>query len=145
MVIFPNMLRRMNTVSMKVLVDDFHTRKFAVSVRMSQESQNGSEEEAGYKTKAPDLEAKTPPYAPYPEARYSMARLFYQDTVVIETQGRTSPREAWHLATRDAGVAMFDRVILREIDKVERGLEPMGAGEAFVDTNLASVHVVGLR
>jgi 5,5'-dehydrodivanillate O-demethylase len=146
MLIFPNMLRRMNTVSMKVPVDDFHTKKFAVSVRMSPESHNDSgEEETGYRTKSPDLDAKTPPYAPYPQAHFRMDKLFYQDTMVIETQGRTSAREAWHLATRDAGVAMFDRMILREIDRVERGLEPMGAGAAFVDTNLESVHVVGLR
>jgi 5,5'-dehydrodivanillate O-demethylase len=143
LVIFPNMLRRMNTVSMKVPVDDFHTKKFAVSVRLSPESQNG--EEADYRKKVPDLEAKSPPYAAYPEARYSMSRLFYQDTMAIETQGRTSAREAWHLGTRDGGVTMFDRMILREIDNVEHGLEPLGAGEAFIDTNLASVQLVGVR
>ena len=34
-----------------------------------------------------------------------------QDTMVSESQGRTSAREAWHLGTRDATVVMFDRLI----------------------------------
>ncbi len=68
--------------------------------------------------------------------------------MAIETQGPVSPRHAWHLGTRDNGIALFANIILREIDKVERGLAPLGTdyGPNDVgDTNLKAIDTVGLR
>ena len=151
LLIFPNMLRRMNMLSLKVPVDDFHTKKFVVTVDMGLLGQLGSERGAGDKKSEADVyfrvptNAKTPIDAPYPQATYSMRQLPHQDMMVIESQGARSPREAWRLGTRDDGIAFFDEMILREIDKVARGLSPIAVGEAFIDTNLEAVHAVGLR
>jgi len=146
LLIFPNILRRMNMLSVKAPADDTHTRRFVVTVKVKREGVNGSGRPGQYH--AVLAEAKTPPDAPYPEARYQTNKLPYQDMMAIESQGKVSPRESWHLGTKDDGVAMYDRMILREIDKVAAGLEPLGAGEQareVVDTNFAAVHAVGLR
>jgi hypothetical protein len=89
--------------------------------------------------------AKTPIDAAYPEATYSMRQLSHQDMMAIESQGAVSARENWRQGTMDSGIAFFDDMILREIDKVERGLTPIGVGETYVDTNLEAIHAVGLR
>ena len=141
----------MNMLSLKVPVDDFHTKKFVVTVDMGLSGQLGSERSADTKKSDDDLyfrvptTAKTPIDAPYPEATYSMKQLPHQDMMAIESQGPRSPREAWRLGTRDDGIAFFDDMILREIDKVERGIAPIAVSEAFIDTNLEAIHAVGLR
>src|SRR5581483_8917142 len=111
-----NMLRRMNMLSLKVPVDDFHTRKFVVTVDMGLPGQLGAENRpltapSPASGEAPSLyfrvpiNAKTPIDAPYPEASYSMRQLPHQDMMAIESQGPRSPREVWRLGTRDAGIA----------------------------------------
>jgi 5,5'-dehydrodivanillate O-demethylase oxygenase subunit len=146
LLIFPNMLRRMNMLSIKAPADDTHTRRFVVTVKIKRE--NGSASPGPGRYHADLSEAKSPPQAPYPEARYRMDRLPHQDLMAIESQGTISPRDAWHLGTKDDGVAMYDRMILREIEKVAQGQDPKGTGvntPALVDTNFEAVHAVGLR
>ncbi len=148
LLIFPNMLRRMNTLSIKAPTDDTHTKKYVVAVRTNPDADPVARTNASSGYRSTSSDAKTPIEAAYPDARYRMDKLPYQDMMAIESQGRISPREAWHLGTKDDGVAMLDRMILREIDKVARGLEPLGAGEharEIVDTNFDALHTVGLR
>jgi 5,5'-dehydrodivanillate O-demethylase oxygenase subunit len=147
LLIFPNMLRRMNTLSIKAPTDDTHTKKYVVTVRTPTEGlDTGTVGANGYRSIG--SEAKTPMEATYPIARYRMDRLPFQDMMAIETQGGISPRHSWHLGTKDDGVAMLDRMILREIENVADGRNPKGMGAeagGIVDTNFDAFHAVGLR
>lgn len=149
-VVFPNLLRRMNMLSVKIPIDDYHTTKFIVTARLGEDYP--ADEDGRYAASdrrnvigVDRAEAKTPSHATYPQARYHMNLLLNQDIMAIETQGAISARERWRLGSRDDGVAMFDRILLREIDRVERGLEPLGASLPFVDTHFQAVHAVGVR
>jgi hypothetical protein len=55
-----------------------------------------------------------------------MDRLRFQDVTALETQGPISARETERLATADRGVVLFRTVLKREIEKVQKGLDPMG-------------------
>jgi 5,5'-dehydrodivanillate O-demethylase oxygenase subunit len=148
LLIFPNMLRRMNTLSIKAPTDDTHTMKYVVAVRTDREGPDSPAAGGANGYRATSSDAKSPMDAAYPAAQYRMDRLPYQDMMAIESQGGISPRDAWHLGTKDDGVAQLDRMILREIDRVAQGLDPKGTGaeaRAIVDTNFDAIHVVGLR
>jgi len=57
-----------------------------------------------------------------------------------ETQGAISNRTVERLATSDAGLVMLRELMFEEIEKVQRGLDPMGVvrdpEHAIIDTNL---------
>jgi 5,5'-dehydrodivanillate O-demethylase len=57
-----------------------------------------------------------------------------------ETQGTITNRSVEHLATSDRGVVMLREMIKREIEKVQRGEDPMvvirDPDHAMIDTNL---------
>jgi hypothetical protein len=55
-----------------------------------------------------------------------MDQIPYQDLTVMETQGVVSDRTAWRMGTSDYGVALFHELLLREMARVERGLNPLG-------------------
>jgi 5,5'-dehydrodivanillate O-demethylase oxygenase subunit len=147
-VVFPNILRRMNQVSVKCPVDDTHTHKFAIRVDLN----NGTIDDWGTVQRGtyimPPANTKTPIDATHPIARYRMDKVPNQDVMVIETQGAISARDNWRAGTRDVGVAFFDDLLMREIDKQARGEEPMAVVHEpgqVIDTNLEAVHVVGAR
>jgi hypothetical protein len=74
----------------------------------------------------------------YPSVGYQMNKLRYQDIMAIETQGLISPREAWHPATGDRGVVLYERMLLREMDRVAAGHDPVGVTRdpnVVIDTN----------
>lgn len=50
----------------------------------------------------------------------------FQDRLVMEGQGPISPRDRWRMATSDRGVAMLHEMLFREMDRVDRGLDPIG-------------------
>jgi len=136
--VFPNMLRRITELSIKVPVDDTHTRKFIVFVEREKNGHRDGAEQApvDYYVMQPD-DGKSAP-GKYPDVTYRMDRLRYQDMMAIESQGVVSPRHNWHPATGDRGVAMFERMILREIDRVQQGHDPVGVTRdpnEVIDTN----------
>jgi 5,5'-dehydrodivanillate O-demethylase len=49
-----------------------------------------------------------------------------QDEMAWIGQGAMSPRPGEHLATSDAGIALYRRLLLENIERVERGEDPMG-------------------
>lgn len=57
-----------------------------------------------------------------------------------ETQGPISPRPDERLATSDAGVVMLRELMFSEMEKVQRGDDPLGVirdpNHAIIDTNL---------
>jgi 5,5'-dehydrodivanillate O-demethylase oxygenase subunit len=55
-----------------------------------------------------------------------------------ETQGVVADRTKEHLGNSDKGVALLRKVMFEEIEKVQRGEDPMGVvrDERVIDTNL---------
>jgi 5,5'-dehydrodivanillate O-demethylase oxygenase subunit len=50
----------------------------------------------------------------------------FQDRMMMEGQGPISPREKWRTATSDGGLVLLHQMLMREMEKVERGLDPIG-------------------
>jgi 5,5'-dehydrodivanillate O-demethylase len=145
--IFPNMLRRMHELSIKVAVDDTHTKKFALFVDMHSEDQPSDDPaDAPDYFVFPQEQGKGAAGKAYPDTTYKMNSLRYQDIMAIETQGIFTARQNWHPGTADKGVAMYDRMILREMDRVRDGHDPIGVvrdSDQYVDTNFEILHEIG--
>jgi len=139
--LFPNILRQLNTTHIRVPIDDEHTR--IVHVRFDP-TEDGSiveeEEDPPVSYPAP---YKDPPDALHPFTRFRMDKeVTGQDHMAWETQGPIADRSKERLATSDAGIAMLRKTMEREIEKVRRGLDPMGvirdSGQnVFIDTGLS--------
>jgi 5,5'-dehydrodivanillate O-demethylase len=145
--VFPNMLRRITELSIKVPVDDTHTRKFVVFVERERNGHVRENQEAvDYYVMQAD-EGKSGVGA-YPDVSYRMDKLRYQDLMAIESQGLISPRHNWHPATGDRGVAMFERMILREMDRLQEqpNYDPVGVirdPNVVIDTNYEFYRNIG--
>ena len=55
-----------------------------------------------------------------------MGRKTYQDMAAWIGQGPVSPRTREHLGAGDTGVIMYHKMLFEEMDKVERGEDPLG-------------------
>jgi len=138
LLVFPNMLRRVNQVQVHVPIDDTHTRTFKLYFLCERNGYDAkaAQDPVDYYILQPG-EGKFGTGA-YPDARYGIDRLTRQDVMAIETQGGISPRHNWRLATSDRGVALFEQVLLREIDRVQQGHDPKGVvrdPNQVIDTN----------
>jgi 5,5'-dehydrodivanillate O-demethylase len=125
-IIFPNMLRRVNQLQIHVAIDDTNTRLFKLYFsrdRVDYDPTAGTEPVDFYVQEPEEL--KSGP-GPYPHVRHYMDELGHQDLMAIETQGATASRPDWHLATGDRGVMLFERMLIREMDRVRDGLDPVG-------------------
>jgi len=60
------------------------------------------------------------------EGKIIAATIPYQDMTAWVGQGPISPRTNEHLGTSDAGVILYHKMLLEEIEKVERGEDPLG-------------------
>ena len=60
------------------------------------------------------------------EGRYMPDQLNAQDMMVMISQGPITDHTAENLAESDKGVVLYRRTLLREIEKVERGEDPLG-------------------
>ena len=150
LIAFPCVQRIFNDFSIKVPIDDTHTRQYSVYTDLnlgwssgregganSSRGSNGSSGSNGAKVFSEwngaieyymesTGEGKSPPDASYPFARYRMDRLRFQDVMAIETQGPISDRENERLGTADRGVVLLREMLRREIEKVQQGLDPIG-------------------
>jgi 5,5'-dehydrodivanillate O-demethylase len=83
------------------------------------------------------MPAGTPPQAyedipywdfPYLEAdgRVKVDTVFNQDMMVWLTQGQISDRTTERLGTSDKGIILYRQVLLEQIERVERGEDPIG-------------------
>jgi len=115
---FPNIKRRTEEVSIKVPVDDTHTKKYVIFFDPSTKSTQDLPIEHWLRQDHAELVG--------PDGRNRMDEIRFQDLTVMHTQGAISERENWRLGASDRGIALLHEVLLREIDKVERGLDPIG-------------------
>jgi len=138
--IFPNILRHGNDTQIRVPIDDTHTYVVFVNFEPSQDGSPVDEPEA--------LEVeylgpyKLPAEALYPEAHYTMEHVQPQDHMAWESQGPIANRPGERLATSDRGIVMLREMVEREIEKVQRGQDPMcvvrDPDHAMIDTNHSS-------
>ncbi len=135
--LFPNILRQGDGTHIRVPIDDTHT--WIYDVRFVP-TDDGSEVEDDEPEIRPFRPFKDPIDGHYPEARFRMDEVPAQDYMAWESQGPIANRTVERLATSDRGVVMYRQMLLREIGRVQGGLDPMGvirdANHAVIETNL---------
>lgn len=62
-----------------------------------------------------------------------------QDIMVAVTQGAIADRTREHLGSSDAGVAMYRRLLLEQIEKIRRGEDPMGVIRDSAENDLITL------
>jgi 5,5'-dehydrodivanillate O-demethylase len=133
--IFPNMLRQGYGLQIRTPVDDAHTLHFQVFFEPGPEpidplADLPVEYRAAYKQPADGL---------HPYAHFTMDSVLAQDHAMWETQGPVADRTTEHLSYSDRGVSMLRKLARDEMDKVQRGQDPMGVYRGpeglIVDTN----------
>jgi len=77
----------------------------------------------------------------HPYTKFRMDAVQAQDHMAWETQGPIADRTRERLTSSDRGVIMLREVMMREIKKVQHGLDPMGvirdpAQNPMIDTHL---------
>ncbi len=126
-IIFPNILAvgngdpkaRYHSFQMRVPVDDTHTLHLWFNAYLPPAGAVVPEH----------LRAKVHTYdVPYRDAQghFIMDNIDGQDMMAWVTQGAIADRTQEHLGASDKGVALYRRVLKREMKKVQDGLEPMG-------------------
>jgi 5,5'-dehydrodivanillate O-demethylase len=138
--IFPNSLREGNAMQIRVAMDDTHTAHYRVYFDPLRpgEAPRGEDDPVPVSRLAP---YKEPADALHPRARFNMwISVAAQDHMAWETQGPVTDRTAEHLSYSDRGVALFRRLLKENMDRVARGLDPMGVvrdpGHPIIDTHL---------
>ena len=137
--IFPNILRFDNRTQIRVPIDDEHT--WHVAIQFDPTPDGSIVEEEGDPPVKYDNPYKTPADASYPDARYRMDTVQTQDYMVWETQGAIANRSREHLSYADRGVVLLRQVVRENIERVQRGLDPIGIVRdpdvRIIDTNLS--------
>src|SRR5438270_9140510 len=140
--IFPTHLRT-GSMWLRMPIDETHTWQATV---LFVPNEDGSIVDPS--TEEPEVTClpaiKDPPDALHPAATYNFyapwGQILTQDMVMWETQGPISPRTDERLATSDKGIVMLRDLMFQEIEKVQRGDDPLGVmrdpNHAIIDTNL---------
>jgi 5,5'-dehydrodivanillate O-demethylase oxygenase subunit len=137
-VIFPNILRQGNAGQIRVPMDDTHTKIYFVRFFPTEDGSLVDDDEPPVEYIGP---YKNPPEALHPYTRFRMDAVQAQDHMAWETQGAIMDRTCERLTTSDRGVILFREVMMREMDRVQQGLDPMGvirdaAHNPMIDTHL---------
>ena len=135
--IFPNILRHGNDTQIRVPMDDAHT--WVVFVNFEPSEDGSIVEDEGELLVDYLGPYKEPADCVHPFTHFTMREVQYQDHMAWETQGPIADRSVERLATSDRGVVMFRDMLRREIEKVQRGEDPMcvvrDPDHATIDTN----------
>jgi 5,5'-dehydrodivanillate O-demethylase oxygenase subunit len=137
-VIFPNILRQGNVGQIRVPMDDTHTKIYFVRFFPSEDGSLVENEEPPVEYIAP---YKNPPDALHPYTKFRMDSVQPQDHMAWETQGPIADRTRERLTSSDRGIVMLREVMMREMKRVQQGLDPMGVirepgQNTMVDTHL---------
>ncbi len=138
--IFPNNLRQGNATQIRVPIDDTHTRIFLVRFYPTEDGRTVD------KTEDPPVKVvkpyKDPPDALHPFTKFRLEDVQAQDHMAWETQGPIADRTRERLSTSDHGIAMLREIMMREMEKVKKGQDPMGtlrhpSEDKIIDTKLS--------
>ena len=136
--IFPNVLRQANRTQIRVPIDDTHT--WICYVHFVPNEDGSVVEEEGDLPVEYKPPFKDPPDGLHPIARFRMDDVDGQDFMAWETQGPIADRTREHLTSSDHGVIMLREMLKREIEKVEKGLDPINVirdpNHPMIDTKL---------
>jgi 5,5'-dehydrodivanillate O-demethylase oxygenase subunit len=141
--LFPTVLRQANRTQIRVPIDDTHTWIVYVHFVPDSAEPRADKDDVPVSYRKP---YKNPPGALHPFARFRLNEVDAQDFMAWETQGPILDRTRERLAGSDRGVVMYREMLRREIQKVERGLDPMNVfrdpDHGIIDTKLdESLHV----
>jgi 5,5'-dehydrodivanillate O-demethylase len=124
--LFPTVLRHVapydegsghrHNLQIRVPVDDFHTQVFRVNF-LPMDSER-SPPEAPVQVRFVQL--KTGP------REYKMNMVSAQDSMAWETQGARTDRSEEHLGVSDQGIIELRKLLREQIERVRRGLDPIG-------------------
>lgn len=122
--IFPNILRigdgvRDDLMHWRVPVDDESTYLFEMTFYPTEGMDADPEDEIR------EMEVLPKDFGRSEDGSYDMLTFPTQDQMAWETQGRIADRTKEHLGASDRGIALLRRMLAEEIDKVERGEDPM--------------------
>lgn len=136
--VFPSILRQGASTQFRTPIDDTHTWHVHVNF---DPTEDGSEPEDAFEPKIEDMGPyKQPPEAMHPLAHFTMHHVIPQDHMAWETQGPLADRSIEHLSYSDRGVVLLRRVLKEQIEKVQRGEDPLGVqrGEnpPMINTNI---------
>jgi len=126
--IFPNILRESNVAQIRVPMDDTHTNFFFIHFIPLDDGplNDGADPEAPEDDEVLYIDPfKEPVEGIHPFTRFRLNSVLSQDHMAWETQGLIANRTVERLATSDQCVVMFREMLMREIDKVQRGLDPI--------------------
>jgi len=137
-VIFPNILRQGNVGQIRVPMDDTHTKIYFVRFFPSEDGSVVENDEPPVEYIKP---YKNPPDALHPYTKFRMDSVQPQDHMAWETQGPIADRTRERLTSSDRGIVLLREVMMREMKRVQQGLEPMGvirdpSQNPMVDTHL---------
>ena len=139
-ILFPNILRHQKNTQIRVPIDDTHT--FIVFVGFEPSPDGSVVEEDEDQIPVRYMKSyKEPADVLHPDTRFDMEHdVQAQDHMAWETQGPIANRTAERLATSDRGVVMLRQMVKREIEKVQRGEDPMNVyrdpDHSIIDTKL---------
>ena len=124
-VMFPNVLRVHGGTEIRVPIDETHARIFEVYFELNEDGslQDDDELELPVVFSEP---YKEPADRLHPFTRMKMQRVAQQDQGMWETQGPRYDRTTEHLAYSDRGITLFRKMMFENIERVQRGQDPLG-------------------
>jgi len=135
--LFPTILRQANRTQIRAPIDDTHTWIVYVHFVPDTADARPNKDEVPVHYRKP---FKSPLGARHPFTKFRMDEVDAQDFMAWETQGPILDRTRERLAGSDRGVVMYREMLKREIEKVQRGLEPMNVfrdpNHPIIDTNM---------
>jgi 5,5'-dehydrodivanillate O-demethylase len=120
-IVFPNILRTLNAFQIRVPMDDTHTLHFWYTTYPPRDGIETSDADAipCYAVPVPGLDAEGQPEWPLLDNNSG------QDVAMWYTQGDVADRAGEHLGRSDQGVITYRNLLRENMEKVERGQDPM--------------------
>ncbi len=139
--VFPTHLRTRGSMWLRTPIDDTHTIQIVLGFRLSEDGSEVEEEDPPVEYLKP---YKNPPDELHPFTKFDLnvpyGQPLAQDVVMWETQGAVADRTKERLGTSDKGIVMLREIMVREMEKMEKGLDPLGVvrdpDHVMIDTNL---------
>jgi 5,5'-dehydrodivanillate O-demethylase len=124
-----------HNLQIRVPVDDFHTQVFRVNFVPSNTDRSPADQPVPFRYTA----LKTGP------REYKMNMVSAQDSMAWETQGLLTDRANEHLGVGDEGIIELRKLLKEQIERVQRGLEPMGLIRDPAKNQLIDLGVINER